>query len=99
LVLSQVSCSGYSYPHCGFRTPHFVRSKLLLYPVAVDTFTTGACNNLCRTDVRHRCGTVLDLHQIPRKGILYISTLALGNLGVKSQESLDRKQYNDTIVL
>ena len=35
----------------------------------------------------------------PQRDLFCISTLALGNLGVKSQENLDRKQYNDTIVL
>ena len=35
----------------------------------------------------------------PQRDLFCISTLAPKNLGIKSQERLDRKQYNDTIVL
>src|SRR3990167_10530967 len=35
----------------------------------------------------------------PQRDLFCTSTLALEDLGIKSQENLDRKQYNDTIVL
>ena len=61
--------------------------------------------NLYRTIVRYRCGTVLDLHQIPRAsrtvwcGQWDFSTLAPTNLENQEPRKLDTKQYNDTIVL
>ena len=55
--------------------------------------------------MRYRCGTVLDLHQIPRAsrtvwcGQWDFSTLAPTNLENQEPRKLDTKQYNDTIVL
>ena len=53
-------------------------------------------SNGCETPLRHSFGFTPNS---PQRDLFCTSTLALEDLGIKSQENLDRKQYNDTIVL